>query len=148
MLEQATSEDIIGHLEGFLEHISAFSEGNIRVAKGLLSDICLATARYYYRTTGDEFGFDKSINEVLEWEFCRDIVKDPLRTTFQDFDWADEVVHAGFGQKWIVDAVYGGDARRAQAAADDTMTKRAAYMAQFDITHLLFANPRKYVIMK
>ncbi|MBW7461894.1 hypothetical protein K0U00_48370, partial [Paenibacillus sepulcri] len=31
-----------------------------------------------------------------EWEFCRDIARDPLMTTFQDFDWADEVVHAGF----------------------------------------------------
>ncbi|MBO7746420.1 hypothetical protein I8J29_19590 [Paenibacillus sp. MWE-103] len=66
-----------------------------------------------------------------EWEFCRDAAKDPLMTTFQDFDWADEVVHAGFGQKWIVDAVHDGDARKAQAAADETVAKRAAYMARF-----------------
>ncbi|MBM7565292.1 hypothetical protein [Paenibacillus sacheonensis] len=65
-----------------------------------------------------------------EWEFCRDIVQDPLMTTFQDFDWADEVTHAGFGQRWIVDSVFGGDPRQAQAAADATVAKRAAFMAR------------------
>ncbi|MBO7746409.1 response regulator [Paenibacillus sp. MWE-103] len=66
MLEQAPGEEMIGHLEPFLEHIRAYSDGNIRVAKGLLADVCLAAARYYYRATGDEFGFDKSMSEVLE----------------------------------------------------------------------------------
>jgi hypothetical protein len=28
-----------------------------------------------------------------EWEFCRDAAKHALMTTFQDFDWADEVLH-------------------------------------------------------
>lgn len=65
-----------------------------------------------------------------EWEFCRDTAKDPLMTTFQDFDWADEVVHAGLGQKWIVDDVFGGDARAAQEAGDATVAKRAGYMAK------------------
>ncbi|MBB6734069.1 helix-turn-helix domain-containing protein [Cohnella zeiphila] len=65
MLEQATSDEIVGHLNQILEHIRAYSEGNILVAKGLLSDVCLATARYYYRVTGDEFSLDRSIDEVL-----------------------------------------------------------------------------------
>ncbi|MDQ0916114.1 hypothetical protein [Paenibacillus sp. V4I5] len=55
-----------------------------------------------------------------EWEFCRDVVKDSLMTTFQDFDWADEVVHAGFGQKWVIDHQYNGDSTQAQQAADLT----------------------------
>ncbi|MBM7565280.1 response regulator [Paenibacillus sacheonensis] len=66
MLEQVSSDEMIGHLEQIIAHIRAYSEGNIRVAKGLISDVCLAAARYYYRATGDEFGFDRSINEVLE----------------------------------------------------------------------------------
>jgi hypothetical protein len=67
-----------------------------------------------------------------EWEFCRDAVQDPLMTTFQDFDWADEVVHAGFGQRWLIDDVHGGDVRAAQEEADRTVRKRAAYMAKFE----------------
>ncbi|MDI4650068.1 response regulator transcription factor [Cohnella hashimotonis] len=66
MLEQSTAEEMGGHLERFLERVQLYSEGNIRVAKGLLSEICLAAARYYYRTTGDELGFGKSIDEMLE----------------------------------------------------------------------------------
>ncbi|THF82155.1 response regulator [Cohnella fermenti] len=66
MLEQSTAAEMAGHLERFLERVKVYSEGNIRVAKGLLSDMCLAAARYYYRTTGDEFGFDRSIDEILE----------------------------------------------------------------------------------
>ncbi|MFD2331210.1 response regulator [Cohnella sp. GCM10020058] len=66
MLEQSTAEEMGGHLERFLARVQLYSEGNIRVAKGLLSEICLAAARYYYRTTGDELGFGKSIDEMLE----------------------------------------------------------------------------------
>ncbi|UKS29230.1 hypothetical protein LOZ80_09945 [Paenibacillus sp. HWE-109] len=67
-----------------------------------------------------------------EWEFCRDIAKDPLMTTFQDFDWADEVVHASFGQKWIIDEVHHGDNRAAKEAAAATVTKRLAYMRNYE----------------
>ncbi|WP_208607725.1 hypothetical protein [Paenibacillus pectinilyticus] len=70
-----------------------------------------------------------------EWEFCRDVVKDPLMTTFQDFDWADEVVHAGFGQRWMIEDVHGGDARAAQEEAERTVKKRTVYMeAQGEVT--------------
>jgi hypothetical protein len=65
-----------------------------------------------------------------EWEFCRDVVKDPLMTTFQDFDWADEVVHARFGQRWIIEELYGGDQAKAMLAADETVAKRKVYMEQ------------------
>lgn len=64
-----------------------------------------------------------------EWEFCRDMVKDELMTTFQDFDWADEVVHVGFGQKWVVEELFDGDVKKAMKAADDTVKKREVYMA-------------------
>lgn len=67
-----------------------------------------------------------------EWEFCRDTVRDPLMTTFQDFDWADEVTHAGFGQKWIVEEVFGGDSQKAMEAGEATVAKRAGYMAKHE----------------
>ncbi|MDR6879933.1 hypothetical protein [Bacillus sp. 3255] len=63
-----------------------------------------------------------------EWEFCRDIAQDPLMTTFQDFDWADEVVHAGFGQRWIIEELFHGDNVKALEAAEETMAKRAEFM--------------------
>lgn len=65
-----------------------------------------------------------------EWEFCRDTMKHPLMTTFQDFDWADEVVHAGFGQRWVVEELFGGDAVKAAAAADKTVCMRQSYMEE------------------
>lgn len=80
MLEYASSEEMIGHLEKILEHIKAYSKGNILVVKGLLSDVCLAAARYYYRVTGDEFSFDKSIDEILE-----DVYRLPDMKTASDY---------------------------------------------------------------
>jgi hypothetical protein len=43
-----------------------------------------------------------------EWEFCRDAAKNPLLTTFQDFDWADEVLHVNLAKKQLVDWFPGG----------------------------------------
>ena len=36
-----------------------------------------------------------------EWEFCRDVAKSALMTTFQDFDWADEVLHVNLAKKQL-----------------------------------------------
>lgn len=66
MLEDKSSEDVMAYLERFLQQITAYSEGNILVVKGLLSEVCLAVARYYFRVTGDEFGLGKSIDQILE----------------------------------------------------------------------------------
>ena len=35
-----------------------------------------------------------------EWELTREGV-DPLLTTFQDYDWADEVLHVHIGRRWL-----------------------------------------------
>jgi hypothetical protein len=34
-----------------------------------------------------------------EYEFCRDIARHPLMTIFQDFDWADEVLHVNIARQ-------------------------------------------------
>jgi hypothetical protein len=36
-----------------------------------------------------------------EWEFARDSAKHPLMTTFQDFDWADEVLHVNIARRQL-----------------------------------------------
>lgn len=67
-----------------------------------------------------------------EWEWCRDKAQHPLMTTFQDFDWADEVNHVGFGREWLVYHHLKGDRNKAQALADETMRERLAFYAQYE----------------
>jgi hypothetical protein len=38
-----------------------------------------------------------------EWEFCRDAAKHSLMTTFQDFDWADEVLHVNIAKRRLTE---------------------------------------------
>jgi hypothetical protein len=38
-----------------------------------------------------------------EYEFCRDVAQHPLMTTFQDFDWADEVLHVNIARRQLKD---------------------------------------------
>ena len=46
-----------------------------------------------------------------EYEFCRDKAQHTLMALYQDYDWADEVLHSHFGQEWIVKGEHGGDRR-------------------------------------
>jgi len=68
-----------------------------------------------------------------EWELCRD-ARHPLMTTFQDFDWADEVTHVNFGRKWLVDYYCKGDREAARKMANETVAERVAYYSQFTNT--------------
>jgi hypothetical protein len=43
-----------------------------------------------------------------EWEFSRDDAQHPLMTTFQDFDWADEVLHVNIARRQLDDWFEGG----------------------------------------
>ena len=36
-----------------------------------------------------------------EWEFARDTARNPLMTTLQDFDWADEVLHVNIARRQL-----------------------------------------------
>lgn len=66
-----------------------------------------------------------------EYEFCRDKAQHPLMALYQDYDWADEVIHSHFGQEWIIRREHGGDRKAAIAAGEATMDKRIGFMAQF-----------------
>ncbi len=45
-----------------------------------------------------------------EYEFCRDVARHPLMTTFQDFDWADEVLHVNIARRQLKDWFRGSQA--------------------------------------
>jgi hypothetical protein len=58
-----------------------------------------------------------------EWEFCRDAAKHPLMTTFQDFDWADEVLHVSIAKRQLHEW-FPSDARELSALAEEGKQKR------------------------
>ncbi|WP_127583104.1 hypothetical protein [Paenibacillus koleovorans] len=61
--------------------------------------------------------------KVWEYEFCRDEAKHPLMTRFQDYDWADEVTHAGFGRKWTPE-MFGEELEYIRVAAELDLKER------------------------
>jgi hypothetical protein len=59
-----------------------------------------------------EKGLMPKTGKRYEWEVAVQ-AKDPLTATFQDYDWADEVLHARIGRDWYVNAF-----KSAKEAAD------------------------------
>ncbi|NUQ02113.1 MAG: hypothetical protein HUU35_19880, partial [Armatimonadetes bacterium] len=49
-----------------------------------------------------EQGLMPRTGKRFEWEVAA-AAGDPLATTFQDYDWADEVLHANLGRRWYVE---------------------------------------------
>jgi hypothetical protein len=58
-----------------------------------------------------------------EWEFCRDAAKHPLMTTFQDFDWADEVLHVSIAKRQLSEWFHDG-AKELSALAQEGKQNR------------------------
>ncbi|WP_309121758.1 hypothetical protein [Paenibacillus sp.] len=63
----------------------------------------IPSAKYAWLSIGIEEGAMVSLGKKKEFEWCRDEAKHPLMAQFQDYDWADEVVHANLGRKWAPD---------------------------------------------
>ena len=59
-----------------------------------------------------------------EYEFCRDVARHPLMTTFQDFDWADEVEHVQISRRQLKEW-FTGDSDELVALAEKGMQFRA-----------------------
>ena len=59
-----------------------------------------------------------------EYEFCRDRARNPLMTTLQDFDWADEVEHVQIARQQLKEW-FAGDADELSALAEKGMEFRA-----------------------
>jgi hypothetical protein len=52
-----------------------------------------------------------------EWEFCRDAARHALMTTFQDYDWADEVLHVNLAKRQLSNWFPNGAERLSEFAA-------------------------------
>jgi hypothetical protein len=53
-----------------------------------------------------------------EYEWCRDEARHALMTTYQDYDWADEVIHAQIARRWC-HPQFGGDSQRMREVAQE-----------------------------
>jgi hypothetical protein len=77
----------------------------------------------------------KEPSKRASYEFVRDVAKHPLMTLYQDFDWADEVVHAQFGHRWFVEYAFGGDRAAADAVGQMTVEERRAFYERWRREH-------------
>ena len=112
--------DISRHLWDEVRH-SMMGEAAIETTFGTVTAIpmreyesvyCMeASALEQYATLGLEIEgaqMKYPIGKRGEWEFCRDAAKHPLMTTFQDFDWADEVLHVGIAKRQLSESFHDG----------------------------------------
>ena len=60
-----------------------------------------------------------------EWEVAK-TATDSLATLFQDYDWADEVLHAQIGRRWLLPKL--------TTNVNETMDKGREYMSTFGVT--------------
>lgn len=67
-----------------------------------------------------------------EWETARG-AGHALMTTFQDFDWADEVTHVKYGRKWLIEHHFKGNREAARQLADQTVKERVEFYAQYGV---------------
>jgi bacterioferritin (cytochrome b1) len=44
-----------------------------------------------------------------EFEWCRDVARNPLAAMYQDYDWADEVYHTQIARRWVARLLAGPD---------------------------------------
>jgi hypothetical protein len=128
--------DISRHLWDEVRH-SMMGEAAIEATFGTVTAIpmreyesvyCMeAPALEQYATLGLEIEgaqMKYPIGKRGEWEFCRDAVKHPLMTTFQDFDWADEVLHVGIAKRQLSEWFRNG-AGELNALADEGKQNRS-----------------------
>ena len=54
-----------------------------------------------------------------EYEWCRDVAKDPLAAMYQDYDWSDEVYHTQIARRWVSRLLGTTDAQRLREFAAD-----------------------------
>jgi hypothetical protein len=84
---------------------ATFGSASVIPMRDYESAYCMeAPALEQYATLGLEIEgaqMKYPIGKRGEWEFCRDAAKHPLMTTFQDFDWADEVLHVTIAKRQL-----------------------------------------------
>jgi len=72
-----------------------------------------------------------------EWVFCRDVAGHALMTTFQDYDWADEVLHVNIAKRQLAQWLQGGgkalSAIAEEGKANRTKVKQRYAPVQFNV---------------
>lgn len=94
----------------------------------------LPAAQYAWLSIGIEGGAMKRTGKRAEVEFCRDEAHHPLMTQFQDYDWADEVNHAGFGREWA-GQLYDGNLEQARSVAAQALEEFFTTVRQATAEH-------------
>ena len=64
-----------------------------------------------------------------EWEFCRESARHALMTTFQDYDWADEVLHVNLAKRRLSEWFPSGTEQLSEFAAQGK-TRRSQVKAR------------------
>ena len=72
-----------------------------------------------------------------DYEFARDEAKHALMALYLDYDWADEVIHARLGRRWVVKHSCGGDVQAAIAMGEKTAQLRVAFYERWRDEHNL-----------
>jgi len=77
-----------------------------------------------------EQGLMPKTGKRYEWEVAT-AASDPLAKTFQDYDWADEVLHSRIGREWYVQEEFQGKQKEATAYGDACWNKVFVDWASF-----------------
>jgi hypothetical protein len=117
--------------------------GNVRAIpmRDYESVYCMeAPALEQYATLGLEIEgaqMKYPIGKRGEWEFCRDVAGHALMTTFQDYDWADEVLHVNIAKRQLAQWLQGGgkalSAIAEEGKANRTKVKQRYAPVQLDV---------------
>ena len=70
-----------------------------------------------------------------EWEFARDAARQPLVTTFQDFDWADEVLHVNIARRQL-NTWFEGGLKEIGSFAKNGKQHRTEVKQRYSPTHI------------
>jgi len=81
---------------------------------------CTALERHLILYYIEQSLMDGKTGKKYEWKVAQE-AHDALTTYFQDYDWADEVLHAQFGRKWLTPDV--GDTKTMMAKAREVADK-------------------------
>jgi hypothetical protein len=77
-----------------------------------------------------EQGLMPKTGKRYEWEVAT-AAESPLAKTFQDYDWADEVLHSRIGREWYVGDLFDGKQKEATAYGDECWNKVFVDWASF-----------------
>lgn len=91
--------------------------------------------RYAHLAIGEARSMRYPPGARYDFEWMRDVGRHALFARFLDFDWADEVLHAQFGRRWIVQHELDGDVKMAHQIKDMTDERRRDFYERWVRDH-------------